>query len=207
MSGGVEDVLDAAVTEGFMTPSAAADGVVHSTGFLRPVDGCPPIHLESGQLGVDLGTGGGLPGLILAGLTGGRWVLVDRGGRRCEFLTWAVRELGMATRVEVLCADVVDVARGPLRGQASLVTARSFASPSITAECGAPLLAQGGRLVVSEPPEAESRWPAEALGLLGLTDEGGWHTGTAGYRALVRNGECPDRYPRRSRRRAASPLF
>ena len=169
------------------------------------------------DVAVDLGTGGGVPGLVLATLTPWRWILVDRGDRRATFLRWAVRQLGLEDRVDVQLADAVDIASGELRGAVSLVTARGFAPPGITAECAAPLLAKQGVLVVSEPPETTGgggeahRWPAGGLSKLGLQDLGGWTShqvaGPAGYRAMVRIGACPDRFPRRFARQMADPLF
>ena len=135
----VEEILDAAVAEGFLTPLVAAEGPAHSAGFL-PFGGLGdpgvvpgpdvaagvPVALDSATIAVDLGTGGGVPGLVLATLTSNRWVLVDRGDRRCTFLRWAVRELGIADRVEVHAVDAASVDRGELRGRAGLVTALSL---------------------------------------------------------------------------------
>jgi 16S rRNA (guanine527-N7)-methyltransferase len=170
-----------------------------------------PVDLDAETIAVDLGTGGGVPGLVLATLTSNRWVLVDRGDRRCTFLRWAVRELGIADRVEVHAMDAVSVARGDLRGRAGLVTARSFAAPGPTAECAAPLLALDGVLVVSEPPGGDggswNRWDPEALDQLGMVDLGGWRHGGAGYRAMRSTGTCPSRFPRRFKRQLAGPLF
>jgi 16S rRNA (guanine527-N7)-methyltransferase len=219
----VEEILDIAVAEGFLTSQAAAEGPAHSAGFLRfgglddsgvvsdPAAEGVPVDLDSELIAIDLGTGGGVPGLVLATLTANRWILVDRGDRRCTFLRWAVRELDIADRVEVHAMDAVEVARGDLRGRAGLVTARSFAAPGPTAECAAPLLAPDGVLVVSEPPGdkvgALNRWVPEALGQLGLADMGGWRHGEAGYRAMRSSGTCPQRFPRRFRRQLAAPLF
>ena len=220
----VEEILDAAVAEGFLTPLAAAEGPAHSAGFLRfgglgdpgvapgpDVASGIPVDLDAETIAVDLGTGGGVPGLVLATLTSNRWVLVDRGDRRCTFLRWAVRELGIADRVEVHAMDAVSVARGDLRGRAGLVTARSFAAPGPTAECAAPLLALDGVLVVSEPPGGDggswNRWDPEALDQLGMVDLGGWRDGGAGYRAMRSTGTCPSRFPRRFKRQLAGPLF
>ncbi|MBT3246570.1 MAG: hypothetical protein HN979_06815 [Actinobacteria bacterium] len=207
MTGSVSDVLEAASAEGFVTPSAADAGVDHSTGFLRRGVDQTPIRLDGGHLGVDIGSGGGLPGLVLAGMTDGNWVLVDRADRRCTFLKWAVGELDLADRVEVICGDVVDLARGSLRGVANLVTARGFGSPATTVECAAPLLSEGGRLVVSEPPSGGSRWSQMVLDELDLVDEGAWHVESATYRAFLSGGACPERYPRRNSRQVADPLF
>jgi 16S rRNA (guanine527-N7)-methyltransferase len=220
----VEEILDAAVAEGFLTPLAAAEGPAHSAGFLRfgglgdpgvapgpDVASGIPVDLDAETIAVDLGTGGGVPGLVLATLTSNRWVLVDRGDRRCTFLRWAVRELGIADRVEVHAMDAVSVARGDLRGRAGLVTARSFAAPGPTAECAAPLLALDGVLVVSEPPGGDggswNRWDPEALDQLGMVDLGGWRHGGAGYRVMRSTGTCPSRFPRRFKRQLAGPLF
>ena len=92
----VEEILDRAVSEGYLTPAVAAEGPAHSVGFLRfgPLDGVSipsgwsdlhgsgVVGPPAGALAVDLGTGGGIPGLVLATLTMCRWVLVDRGERR-----------------------------------------------------------------------------------------------------------------------------
>lgn len=221
----VEEILDRAVLEGYLTPVVAAEGPAHSAGFLRfgPLDGVSSpsgwsvLHGSgvagppAGALAVDLGTGGGIPGLVLATLTMCRWVLVDRGERRGSFLRWAVRRLCLGDRVEVVVADAVEVGRGPLRGKANLVTARGFAPPGPTAECGAPLLLPGGLLVVSEPPDTTrgqaGRWEDGGLRTLGLEDRGGWYTGLAGYRAMELVADCPDRFPRRFNRQTADPLI
>ena len=221
----VEEILDRAVLEGYLTPAVAVEGPAHSAGFLRfgPSDGVSSpsgwsdpygsgvVGPPADALAVDLGAGGGIPGLVLATLTMCRWVLVDRGERRGSFLRWAVRQLGLGDRVEVVVADAAEVGRGSLRGTASLVTARGFASPGPTVECGAPLLLSGGFLVISEPPDERSgrpgRWVDGGLRTLGLEDWGGWHTGQAGYRAMQLVADCPNRFPRRFSRQISDPLI
>ena len=221
----VEEILDKAVLEGYLTPTGAEEGPAHSAGFLRfglldgvsspsgwsDPHGSGVVGPPAGALAVDLGTGGGIPGLVLATLTLCRWVLVDRGERRGSFLRWAVRRLGLRDRVEVVVADAVEVGRGPLRGKANLVTARSFAPPGPTVECGAPLLLPGGFLVVSEPPAKiggrAGRWEDGGLRAMGLEDWGGWHTGQAGYRAMQLVADCPNRFPRRFSRQISDPLI
>ena len=221
----VEEILDKAVLEGYLTPTGAEEGPAHSAGFLRfglldgvsspsgwsDPHGSGVVGPPAGALAVDLGTGGGIPGLVLATLTMCRWVLVDRGERRGSFLRWAVRRLGLRDRVEVVVADAVEVGRGSLRGKANLVTARSFAPPGPTVECGAPLLLPGGFLVVSEPPAKTAgragRWEDGGLRAMGLKDWGGWHTGQAGYRAMQLVADCPNRFPRRFSRQISDPLI
>ena len=221
----VEEILDKAVSEGYLTSTGAEEGPAHSAGFLRfglldgvsspsgwsDPHGSGVVGPPADALAVDLGAGGGIPGLVLATLTMCRWVLVDRGERRGSFLRWAVRRLGLRDRVEVVVADAVEVGRGPLRGKANLVTARSFAPPGPTVECGAPLLLPGGFLVVSEPPAETGgragRWEDGGLRAMGLEDWGGWHTGQAGYRAMQLVADCPNRFPRRFSRQISDPLI
>ena len=221
----VEEILDKAVSEGYLTPTGAEEGPAHSAGFLRfglldgvsspsgwsDPHGSGVVGPPAGALAVDLGTGGGIPGLVLAPLTMCSWVLVDRGERRGSFLRWAVRRLGLRDRVEVVVADAVEVGRGPLRGKANLVTARSFAPPGPTVECGAPLLLPGGFLGGSEPPAETGgragRWEDGGLRAMGLEDWGGWHTGQAGYRAMQLVADCPNRFPRRFSRQISDPLI
>lgn len=88
------------------------------------------------------------------------------------------------------------------------VTARGFGPPAATAECGAPLLRVGGRMVVSEPPGGSpERWPADGLDQLGLS--GGRPVAAAGsaYRLLVQERLCDPRFPRRTGIPAKRPLF
>jgi len=207
----VEEVLDVAKAEGYLTPTAAMEGPAHSAGFLV-FSGLPELD-DPQVVAIDLGTGGGIPGLVLATLTAWRWSLVDRGERRTTFLRWAVRRLGLDERVDVLLADAAEVARGSLRGKATVVTARGFASPATTAESAAPLLEIGGSLLVSEPPMQDAaagssaRWPAEGLAVLGLHDVGSWRVGDRTYRAIRRLEMCPDHFPRRSARQVDDPLW
>lgn len=116
---------------------------------------------------IDLGTGGGVPGLVIAAERPDlRLVLVDRRATRTDHVRRLVRRLGWEERVEVVTAD----ARSLPRATADAVVARGFAAPTATLTAAAPLLRPDGLLVVSEPPaEADDRWPAAALQRAGLT--------------------------------------
>jgi 16S rRNA (guanine527-N7)-methyltransferase len=156
---------------------------------------------------VDLGSGGGVPALVLAlARPGLSWVLVEVRQRRAEWLATAARQLGLDDRVTVRAERAEVVGRGPWRGRAAAVTARSFGPPAVTAECAAPLLEAGATCWVSEPPVAgPGRWPEDGLLLVGLARRAsGEPPGWAGL-DLVR--PCPDRYPRRVGIPAMRPLF
>lgn len=122
---------------------------------------------------LDLGSGGGLPGLVIAVRRPDLAVtLVERRHTRADLLRRAVRSLGCADRVTVRSDDVkVVAAEAP--ASFDVVTARSFAAPSVTARWASVLLRAGGLLVVSEPPQDDpARWPAEVLAALRLVDGG-----------------------------------
>jgi 16S rRNA (guanine527-N7)-methyltransferase len=157
---------------------------------------------------LDLGSGGGLPGLPLALADPDTfWVLLEGSQTRAEFLSQAVEQLNLEQRVAVVAERAETTGRGPLRGDFDLVVARSFASPAATAECGAPLLRVGGQLIVAEPPGGQpERWNADGLNQLGLRIGDRISTPTA-YQALVQVSPCPDRFPRRVGVPAKRPLF
>lgn len=177
--------------------------VDHAAAF-EAAAGAPPATL------LDLGSGGGVPGLVLAC----RWpatdvVLLDAGERRTAFLTEAVDALGLGERVVVRRARAEDAGRDPaLRARFDVVTARSFGPPSVTAECGAPFLHAGGVLLVAEPPDAaDERWPAAGLHALRLRSDGVVRAAGAGVRRLVAWDVADDRYPRPVGVPGARPLF
>jgi 16S rRNA (guanine527-N7)-methyltransferase len=161
-----------------------------------PADGC----------GIDLGTGGGVPGLVLAWARPGlRWVFIESQERRARWLREAARRAGVADRVEVRQARAEAEGRGGLRHEAEVVTARSFAAPGVTAECAAPFLRPGARLWVAEPPaEDPGRWPDGPLAELGLKR---LPAVVAGWVGLEQVAPAPDRYPRRVGIPGKRPLF
>ncbi|MEA3216020.1 MAG: rRNA (guanine527-N7)-methyltransferase [Acidimicrobiia bacterium] len=197
-------VLEESRRLGFLGPRDVTAHLEHAVAMGRAVQS----DLRSGAV-LDLGSGGGVPGLVLARLAPGSvWTLLDSQERRTEFLTEAVHELGLAGRVVVVRARAEDVGRRvEHRERYRLVTSRSFGAAGITAECGSPLLAVGGRLVVSEPPSTdENRWPAAPLLELGLecrrVDVDG-----LGFAVLEKVAPTPEWAPRRVGRLGKRPYF
>ena len=188
----LERVLEDSRRLGFLGPGPLPPQIEHARGFASTRERAPDSFL-------DLGSGGGLPGLVLAL----EWprayaVLLDAMAKRTEFLRTACTRLGISERVEVRCARAEDAGRDPaLRGRFDVVTARSFGPPAVTAECAAGLLRPGGELIVSEPPEDDgSRWPAAGLAELGLEVVQA-PTPQRRFVAMRLTGPTPDRYPRR----------
>lgn len=62
-------------------------------------------HLPGGGRWIDIGSGGGIPGLVLAMADPSRqWTLLDSNGKKTRFLTQAALELGLSDRVQVVHA-------------------------------------------------------------------------------------------------------
>ena len=192
-------------TLGFLGPGPVMFHVEHAATFVASVGPIDRI--------IDLGCGGGLPGLILIDrLPGASFVLLDAQQRRCAFLEEAVVALGAASRVRVVCARAEEAAHDPeLRGSFDTLVSRSFGPPSVTVECGAPFVRVGGRLLVSEPPEWQSdgsRWSADVLAELGLRDSGSSRLDGGGFvRQLSVERPTPSSYPRRNGIPGKRPLF
>jgi 16S rRNA (guanine527-N7)-methyltransferase len=72
---------------------------------------------------LDLGTGAGFPGLIVALLFGGRVTLVESRKLRVEFLSRGAEVLGVLDRTEILCARVETVDARHF----DVISARAFA--------------------------------------------------------------------------------
>ena len=121
---------------------------------------------------IDMGTGAGVPGLVLAhDRPDLQIVLADRRATRMDELQRAVRSLGWTDRVQVITDDLEHLGQDLQHGGTySAVVARGFGPPEYTLRCARPLLAIGGRLVVSEPPEVDlQRWPQRVLESLGFS--------------------------------------
>jgi 16S rRNA (guanine527-N7)-methyltransferase len=200
----VREVLEEARGLGFLGPGPVEGHVEHALGFLQAVGHERPRRV------VDLGTGGGVPGLVLAEA----WpdvtmVLLDSSERRTTFLTRAVADLGFGPRIRVHRSRAEEAGRDPAwRGWADLVVARGFGPPPATAECAAPLLGVRGRLIVSEPPEGDGqRWPEAGLAVLGLRPSGRLEQAFSRFQILRQEQPCPEAFPRRPGMPEKRPLF
>ncbi len=207
----LHEVLADARRAGFLGPGPLETQLRHAQGF---VEIARELETIPRPLLLDLGSGGGLPGLVVAL----RWpeaslVLLDASVRRSDFLRSAVERLGLQGRTEVLWGRAEELGRNSRwRGGFDGVLARSFGRPAVVAECAAPFLKVGGWLVVSEPPAHEGgtggddRWPATGLEPLGLVPAGPARADFA-YEVLRQADPCPERFPRRNGVPAKKPLF
>jgi len=198
-------VLEEARARGFLGPGPVGAHLEHAAGFAEAIASSAPPRSA-----VDLGSGGGVPGLVLAiAWPDSTWTLVEAHGRRASFLQEAASQLGCAARVHVVAERAEIVGRDPAhRGRYPLVVARSFGPPAVTAECASALLAPGGVLVVSEPPASDgARWRPAGLSLLGAAPERLVRTAKGTFQLIRQASPCPSRYPRRVGVPSKRPLF
>ena len=129
------------------------------------------LSATTGRL-ADLGSGGGLPGLVIAVRRRDLAItLVERRRSRADLLQRAVLALRL-DHVGVFSGDVRELANAH-PNSFDAVTARSFAAPDVSARWAGNLLVAGGLLVVSEPPQPSvDRWPGPMLAAAGLADLG-----------------------------------
>lgn len=145
-----------------------ADAVAHADRYVALIPpGCRSV--------VDLGSGGGLPALVIAVRRPDLHVtMVERRGARADVLLKACRTLGIDQRTVVIADDVRRLADTDRRFD--VVTARSFAAPAITLRWAKALVVTGGLVLVSDPPgnsEAISaRWGQALTQVPGMVDGG-----------------------------------
>lgn len=212
-SPGVLDALAQARAFGYLGPGPLQTHLDHSHGFgdaVMSAIGCADGRTDRVFDGraVDLGSGGGIPGLVLADRwPSSRWTFVDSHHRRMGTLRDVLFTLGWTGRADIVLDRAELVARQPdLRSACDLVVARGFASPAVTAECAAGFLRPGGLLVVSEPPEGPDRWSDLGLASLGMSRV---VTASSTFRffVAVQDHACPLKYPRTVGIPGKSPLF
>lgn len=203
----LHDVLRRSQDLGFLGPGSVEDHARHSLAFLRIIEERDQEDLRI----LDLGSGGGVPGLVLAlALPRAQVALLDAMQRRCRFLEEAVATLDLGASVDVWCGRAELLARDPaLRGGFDVVIARSFGPPPVTAECAVGFLTPlSGALLVSEPPVRDAtRWPESGLSILGLELGELRQTEGATVQVIRSTGVPDERYPRRTGVPAKRPLF
>src|SRR5438270_1050177 len=113
---------------------------------------------------VDVGSGGGLPGLPLKlARPELSLILVEANRRKAAFLVQAAARLALSG-VEVLAARAEDVGRDPRHREAyDIATARALAAMPVLAELCLPLVKVGGRLLAMKADALEEAKAAEPV--------------------------------------------
>jgi 16S rRNA (guanine527-N7)-methyltransferase len=108
---------------------------------------------------IDLGSGGGLPGLVLAIVSGRPFHLVEADHRKAAFLREAARTTGAPATIHACRIEAVDLPPAPV------ITARALAPLPVLLGLAHPLLAPGGicifpkgRSATDELTQAAAEW-------------------------------------------------
>jgi len=140
---------------GFLGSRPIPAVIAHARGFVRALD-----EFESVATILDLGSGGGVPGLVIAhDRPSVHLTLLDRRAKRTDFLERVVRRLRWQDRVDVVCQDATTF--GPDHSFDAVV-ARGFGPPAFTLTTADRLVRPGSPMMISEPPD-EDRWDEQLL--------------------------------------------
>ena len=191
---------------GFLGPGPIETHIDHAQRYVEAWDAfrsAPPVRV------LDLGSGGGVPGLVLLEIWKPQMVLLDSMEKRCRFLRSVLANESVPGGASVAEGRAEDLAREiDLSERFDLVVARSFGPPAATAECAVRFLTHSGLLIVSEPPDTPQsiRWPRAGLGQLGfkrLTPD----ESIGGYVVMEKIRPTPPEFPRRVGTPGKKPLF
>jgi 16S rRNA (guanine527-N7)-methyltransferase len=169
-------------------------------------------HLGEARRVVDVGSGGGLPGLPLKiARPDLKMTLIEADGKKAAFLVHACAQLGLQG-VEVLNRRAEEAANHPgLREAFDLAVARALAPMPVLAELCLAFVRVGGRLLAQKTEAEDIAGAAEAIEVMG----GGPAVVVAAPSAARRSGTIvivekirptPAAYPRRAGLPARKPL-
>ena len=204
----VSSELGAALAEsrdlGFLGPGELDPHIESARCFVDVLTATLPS--SEGISCLDLGSGGGVPGLIIAEyLPETNVVLLDASEKRVAWLRDVQKRLMVRTGVELGRAEELG-RRDTLREAFEVVVARSFGHPAATLECASSFVRPGGIVLISETP-ADRAWPDEGLGALGLEYLGVFRSYGFGVVSFRKQTPIQARYPRRNGVPVRKPLF
>ena len=131
----------------------------------------PLLRARGATAVLDLGSGGGFPGIPIAVvLPARRMLLVDSVGKKARFLATTVAALGLASQVAVAAARAEELAADARhRGAWPAVVVRAVTHLAELAELALPLLAPGGLLLAwkRRPLDDELSRAGPAVAILG----------------------------------------
>jgi 16S rRNA (guanine527-N7)-methyltransferase len=182
--------------------------------MLDAVAALPLIDAVAPARALDLGSGGGVPGILLAlARRGVAWTLVDSVRKKADAMSMFVAALRLSD-VEVVAERAEILGRDPAhRERYDLITARACAALPVLAEYALPLLRVGGVLLAWKGALADEELRAgrAAAAELGGAEPGVEPSGVVALGdhrfVLVRKiGPTPTRYPRRPGEPSRRPL-
>jgi 16S rRNA (guanine527-N7)-methyltransferase len=157
--------------------------------------GAPLVEREEGPI-VDVGSGGGTPGIPLAASLPGRQVtLLEAERRKCDFLERWTAEL---PNLHVVWGRAEEQ---PLETY-GVAAAKALANPPVAAEWCLPLVREGGAAVLWVGPTADTQRVAEVAGRIA----GRVEPAPEGFLVIRKTAATPPGFPRRTGMARKRPL-
>lgn len=160
----LERILREAQRVGALSNAPVAEIINHAKWF---ADAIP----HTARTAVDLGSGAGVPGLIVALYCPHLSLhLVDRRVGRTDVLVRAVHALNLVDRVTVRCSEITDMTKDSTWAKHfDVAMSRGLGPPIQTLNLSRDLVKPGGAIIISEPPpDSDSRWDQQQVRALGL---------------------------------------
>jgi 16S rRNA (guanine527-N7)-methyltransferase len=194
--------------------SASTVGRARDVHIADSLSGLELEPLRSAGRIADLGSGAGLPGLVLAAaLPDAQVDLIESIERKCAFLRDAIERMGLGNAA-VVCERSEDWSSGEGREAYDAVTARAVGRLATLAELGSPLLRDGGMLAAwkgarsaeeeSEMARAVDRLAMEPIEIRSVQPYPG--SRDRHIHLLRKNGPTPNGLPRRPGMAAKRPF-
>lgn len=231
----MKDILERGLTALNLFPAAAPEleryayalleknKVMNLTAITAPAD-VATLHLldsaallalqpMAGKTVIDVGTGAGLPGMVLAILEkSGSYTLLDSLGKRIDFLSEVCADMGLS-HVKCVHARAEEFA-GAHRERYDIAVSRAVAQLNVLCELTLPLVKVGGRFiamksVTSDGEIAEARSAIAQLGgQVAAVEEYTVPTTDIRHRAVIieKRSPTPKQFPRPFPRIKKAPL-
>jgi 16S rRNA (guanine527-N7)-methyltransferase len=163
--------------------------------------------LPGGARVIDIGAGGGFPGMPLKILRPDiAMTLLDASGKKTDFIKSAADTLGIG--VTVLCARAEDAAKTDLREQFDAAVSRAVAAMNVLTELAAPFVRVGG-IFAAWKGETYAQELSDAENALAALECKVTDIHPLGQGALIiakKQKPAPPQYPRRFAKIKAHPL-
>jgi 16S rRNA (guanine527-N7)-methyltransferase len=176
-------------------------------------------ELEDGSTIIDIGSGGGLPGIPLAiALPNLRFTLMDATKKKCDYLDQVAAALGLSN-VRVICSRAEALGQdrgvkaptgraGAHREHYDIAMARGVGQIPMLAELTVPLVRVGGLILMTKGQRAEEELAdaKQALHMLHAAHAGTVETPTGRVVVIEKLRRTPRDYPRRDGEPKRAPL-
>ena len=168
------------------------------------------IELNAGDRVIDVGTGGGFPGIpLLIARPEIELTMLDSTGKKLAFVSQSVEELGLSANV--VHARAEEAGRGELRESFDFAVSRAVAAMNVLCEYCLPFVKVGGAFLALKGAEDEVAAAKCAIATLGgeLEQNVSYKLPSGDSRHLVvvrKISQTPTKYPRKPKKIDTKPL-